>query len=537
MVGYIRGETAYNPDNWKLGDVFRSSPITVGTPSQYYSDIRDTGNPTAFSAHRDSHPRTSANGYRIIIAGANDGQLHAFKTSDGAETWSFIPPNQLSRLKLIAHATHPTSLNHAYFIDGPVTVADVWLGSGDGTSKSASDWHTLLVVGEGRGATTTTYPNLWSKYGDCDSDFSGMYSADYPHYCGYYGLDLTTSTAPAFKWRLGLSGSQAPYMGSPWSRMAVGRVKVGGNEKWVGFIGGGAYAPNATHSGKGLFVVDLADGSVLWSYTRSDNSSLDYPMPAPPAIVDTDNDGFIDTAYIGDIGGHMWRFKFCRDEDGDSCGTSNWAGGRLFQASSRPIYTKPVVTRDRDGYFWVYWGTGDKTDPTASVYSEKIFAMKDTDRSSTRTISDLQDVTSGTYTDTDKYGFYISTSLGEKVLSDMEMFGGILYATTFTPTSSSDPCEQSGTAKLYGLYAFTGAGGLATGASTPPRSMVIGTGISSAPVISMRPGSAGSGTADLYVTTSGGGLIGASTQRVNINPPGLSGGRTNMFFWKDRRVE
>ena len=45
--------------------------------------------------------------------------------------------------------------------------------------------------------------------------------------------------------------------------MAVGRVKVGGNEEWVGFIGGGAYAPNATHSGKGLFVVDLADGVCL----------------------------------------------------------------------------------------------------------------------------------------------------------------------------------------------------------------------------------------------------------------------------------
>ena len=40
VVGYIRGESAYNPDNWKLGDVFRSTPITVGTPSTYFDDIR-----------------------------------------------------------------------------------------------------------------------------------------------------------------------------------------------------------------------------------------------------------------------------------------------------------------------------------------------------------------------------------------------------------------------------------------------------------------------------------------------------------------
>ena len=92
-------------------------------------------------------------------------------------------------------------------------------------------------------------------------------------------------------------------------------------------------------------------------------------MPAPPAIVDTDNDGFIDTAYLGDLGSNMWRFKFCREADGDSCGTANWTGGRLFEANSssgiRPIYTCAAVAKDPDGNLWVYWGTGDKTDPTA----------------------------------------------------------------------------------------------------------------------------------------------------------------------------
>ena len=56
-------------------------------------------------------------------------------------------------------------------------------------------------------------------------------------------------------------------------------------------------------------------------------------MPAAPAIVDTDNDGFVDTAYLGDIGGHMWRFKFCKKADGDSCTTSNWTGSRFFRGN------------------------------------------------------------------------------------------------------------------------------------------------------------------------------------------------------------
>ena len=577
VVGYVRGESAYNPDNWKLGDVFRSTPITVGTPSAFFNDSRDTTSPNAFSQYRENHVRASSPySGRVIVAGANDGQLHAFKTSDGSEAWSFIPPNVLSRLKLIAHATEPTLLSHQYFVDGPVTVADAWLPSsaGDGALKYAADWRTLMVFAEGRGAGT----NIWSSSSSCDSGFNPMYTSTYQYYCGYYAIDITDSLNPAFKWRIGLSSARAPYMGAPWSRMLVGRMKVGSNEKWVGFIGGGVYAPNATHSGKGFFVVDLVDGSVLWSYTKADNADLDYPMPAPPSIVDTDNDGFIDTAYIGDIGGNMWRFKFCRAADGDSCTASNWTGGRLFQANSssgfRPIYTQAAVAKDGEENFWVYWGTGDKTDPTGATVREKIFAVKDIDRTSTRTISNLQDVSSAgaVYTGSSAYGFYIITGLGEKVLADVTVFGGVLYATTFTPSSSTNPCVQGGTATLYGIGSTSAAGALVVpGATTASRSMSIGTGIASAPVISLKPGgsavsasavsaaaaaaaataglsasaaaavgaaaySAVVGTPDLYVTTSGGGLIGAQTQRVNINPPGLAS-RTNRLFWKDRRIQ
>jgi Tfp pilus tip-associated adhesin PilY1 len=548
VVNFIRGgDTAYNSGDtkygWRLGDVFRSTPITVGTPSAYYEDARDTTSPSAFKTHRDTHSRTSSNGLRIVTVGANDGQLHAFKTSDGSEAWSFIAPNLLPRLKLISHATHPTTLSHQYFVDGPITVADVWIpaSASSGTTKSASDWHTLLVVGEGRGAATGTNPNLWSSSSYCDSGFNSMYSTTYPYYCGYYALDLTNSLTPAFKWRLGLTASQAPYMGAPWSRMLVGRVKVGGNEKWVGFIGGGVYAPNQTHSGKGLFVVDLVDGTILWSYTRANTTDLDKTIPAPPAIVDTDNDGFVDMAYIGDTGGNMWRFKFCKAADGDTCSTSNWTGGRLFGATSssgiRPIYTLAAVAKDDAGNFWVYWSTGDKTDPTAANAQEKIFAVKDTDFTSMRGGDDLQNITTegGVYNDSSKYGYFINlTGSGEKMLSDVTVFGGVLYVATFTPEQSNNPCVQGGTAKLYGVGATSGAGALATGATTPPRSMTIGTGIASAPVISLKPGSAG--TPDLYVTTSGGGASNAQTQRVNISPPGLVN-RTNMLFWRDERIQ
>ncbi len=339
IVGFIRGESAYNKDNWKLGDTFRSNPVTVGTPSLYFKDARDGAG--AFAAFRNNNVRSSANGKRIIVAGSNDGQLHAFRTDNvppssgngGKEVWSFIPPNVLNKLKDIAHKSHPTGLTHQYYVDGPISVADVWVGTGDGTAKSSNDWKTFLIFGEGRGGTS----NLWSSSSSCDANFRNVFSSTYPHYCGYYALDITDTYSPGYKWRIGPSASQAPYLGDPWSKMMVHRVKIGGNEKWVGFIGGGNNLSSCTVAdcdlrGKGFFVVSLTDGSVLWSYTKADNSNMGYALPGTAAIVDSDNDGFIDIAYIGDLGGNIWRMKFCTAADGSSCTTSSWSGSKFFRS-------------------------------------------------------------------------------------------------------------------------------------------------------------------------------------------------------------
>jgi Tfp pilus tip-associated adhesin PilY1 len=553
IVGYFRGESARNPDNWKMGDIFHSNPLTVGTPSSFFEDIRDTND--AFATFRQNHQRTSANGGRIIMAGANEGQLHAFKALDGTEVWSFIPPNFLPRLKNIAHASHPTGLTHQFFVDGPVTGWDVWLGTGDGSSKSATDWETLVIFGEGRGGGTT----LWSSSSYCDSGFNAIYSSTYSNYCGYYAFDFTNTLSAAYKWRLIPTASQAPYLGEPWSKILMGRVKINGNEKWVGFIGGGYNATDCAGGGgscdsrgKGFFVVDLSNGNILWSYTRANDSTMNYSLPASPSIVDADNDGFIDTAYIGDLGGSMWRFKFCTASDGSTCSTSNWSGTRLFEASTgviRPIFTMPTLSKDYNGNLWVNWGTGDKTDPTAANAQEKFYVVKDNDRSGTLSINDLENITTGTYTDSStKHGWYINLAgQGEKILAESTVFGGAAYFSTYTPPAGGDPCAQGGTAKLYGVNFTTGAGilvqldAMGQPMGSPSRSLAIGTGIPSAPIFSMKPAGTVSigpitSPADIYMTASGGGGTSASTMRVNFNPPTLAN-RTNLLYWKDRRLE
>ncbi|MEW6115855.1 MAG: PilC/PilY family type IV pilus protein [Nitrospirota bacterium] len=533
IVGYIRGESAYNEDNWKLGDIWHSNPIVITSPSPYFQDRIDSNN--AFESYRNSHQRTSGSG-RVVVVGANDGQLHVFETAGGVETFSFIPPNLLPRLGNIAHRDHPPSMLHQYYVDGPVSAADVWLGAGSGTSKSASDWRTLVVFGEGRGGTTT----LWSSSSSCDSGFSPVYSATYSYYCGYYALDFTDTSNPVYKWRVNPSSTEAPYLADAWSKMPMGRVKINGDERWVGFIGGGGFEYECTGSvpdpgtkGKGFFVIDLKTGDVLWSYTKLNNNEMDKSIPATPAIADTDNDGFIDTAYVGDLGGSMWRFKFC-ERNTNPCNTSNWSGGLLFRATSgviRPIYTSASVAKDTDANLWVYWGTGDKQCPTEANAQEKFYALKD-NRTSTYNINDLENITTGVFT-AQKPGWYINLSgSGEKILGDPLVFGGVVYFTTYTPTqSNNNPCSQSGSGSLYGVKYTTGSGAL----DGNSRNMQLGAGIPSAPLISLKPGD-GTPAADLYVTVSGGAGTNASTQRVPFNPPFVIN-KTNMLYWKDRRVQ
>jgi len=563
IVGYIRGETTFNPElgGWKLGDVFRSTPITVGTPSAYYEDTRDCNR--RFAEHRANHVRSSANGYRLIVAGANEGEFHAFRTSTGAEAWSFIPPNLLTKLKSITHDTHPTALIHQYFVDGPVTVADVWTGADDGTCgsacmghgtcKSADSWRTTLIFGLGRGITGYA----WSTSSSCDTGVSASYSTTNRYYCGYYAFNLNSSLNPAFLWvgptfsDATTAGTLGPYLGEPWSKVMTGRVRVWESgeekEKWIGIMGGGYNAGDCQGGGacdprgKGVFVIDLNDGKVLWSYTRVNNSLMNFSIPTTVAIVDTDNDGFIDRLYLGDLGGNMWRFTFCRAADMDShCTYSNWTGNLFYDSSTgniRPIYTSAAVARDTAGNLWVYWGTGDKTDPTAPNTQEHFYGVKDLDPTATYHLSDIENLSSASQTysgGTGKVGYRIQLNgQGEKVLADPTVFGGVVYFTTFTPASGNDPCEQAGTASLYGINYVTGGGALGTGEGTS-RSVTIGRGIPSAPVVSLKP--AGGTTPDIYVTTSGGGGAAASTRRVDLTPPGVAN-RTNMLYWRDRRIK
>lgn len=568
IVDYISGTA--NPDGWKLGDIFHSNPVAVGSPSFFFDDFRS---PAAFAAFRENQK----NRPRMVFVGANDGQFHAFSI-DGEEKWSFIPPNLLPKLRLLAHS-HPLRGDgrkvHRYFVDGPVTAADVWLGKGTGTSKKAQEWETLLVFGEGRGTRDgeNTPAYLWSASQSCEKEFSPGYDSGHPYYCGYYAFNVTnTATAlPEFKWLLKTRPGDGAYFGEPWSRMAIGRVLMDGRETWAGFIGGGFNpAPSGEgsypHRGKGFFVVRLSDGAVVWSRTRGDNELMNSSIPAAPAPVDTDGDGFIDTVYIGDLGGNVWRFKFCAREDeedavskGVHCGIGDWGGELFFRASggfARPIFTTATVASDSQ-YIWVFWGTGDKDRPADipqdAAVREKLIALRDDNRRSHRDAGDLEDVTRDKYRGGKPGWFADLLERGEKVISNPTVFGGAILFTTYTPAvPGSDPCTCSGTAHLYALAMmpltingkiFLPAAGVLSdpvGDTGGNRRVVLEAGFPAALTVSQRPGS--EPESKIYISMSGEAEKAAGTfaadvessplgERLKDTPP-----RAHMIHWKDRRI-
>ena len=189
------------------------------------------------------------------------------------------------------------------------------------------------------------------------------------------------------------------------------------------------------------------------------------------------------------------------------------------------IYTATAPTTDASGNIWVYFGTGDKTDPSSiTAGSERVYAIKDIDRTSTYTLVNIMDISSGVYdpNSTTYHGWYIILQgTGEKMLSAPAVYDQKVYFTTYTP--SSTPCDQNGDAKLYVVDYLTGAG-LLNGS----RSENVGQGIPTA-VISVNP----YGGYNVYISTSS-----ANTPTFPAPDPSPQHTKAkNMIYWKDNRVQ
>lgn len=514
LIDHIRGFDAFDidkdgkTDEWrefKLGDIFNSQPVIIGAPSAFFEDMGFSGPGGFYEAKKD---RT-----KVIVAGANDGMLHAFD-KDGNEKWAFIPPSVLKSLKKM-------SLGHTFYVDSTPRVADVWADTiVVDDKKTKEEWRTILVCGLRKGGST------------------------------YFALDVTDTLNPIHLWDFPKANDPVTLgkVGQSWSEPAIGRVKVEEgdvlHEKWVAFIGGG-YLPGTglppDLGGRSFFVIDILTGNILWEFSSGiagEKAFMKWSLVASPVAVDMNGDGYIDRVYIGDLGGQMWVFDLPYGKVDD------WTGKRLFAApvgllgkSEHPIYFQAAVAFDKKMAPWVFFGTGNREDPNAILYTDRFYAVLDNrvggypydesalkDVTGINTFSPLSGGNGWFFMLVDALG----NALGEKVLSKPSVFNQIVYFTTETPTeTTSATCEVVGSAKLYAVYYLTGGGALAVDDNSDlaggggSRSKSIGKGIPSSPVITINL----KGEASI--------LVGTTSNQISSEPVFAEADFRKILYWRE----
>ena len=115
----------------KLGDIVNSGIAYVAAPTQA---ISDSSYASFYSSYQGRVP--------ALYVGANDGMLHAFNATTGAELFAYIPSWVVPNLMALTSTTY----SHRSYVDGTPTVNEANLGS-----TASADWRTVLVGGAGGG--------------------------------------------------------------------------------------------------------------------------------------------------------------------------------------------------------------------------------------------------------------------------------------------------------------------------------------------------------------------------------------------------
>ena len=484
------------PD-WRLGDLYHTTPVVVGPPPFLVS----WGSYPEYKALHASRPT-------VVYVGSNGGMLHAINDSNGTERWAYAPKMVLANLKTLKS-------EHAFFVDSKPTIADVYSSGGGGTVWPDSvppgnpelGWHTVLISGMRDGGR------------------------------GYFALDVTDPDDPKVLWEW-TDDNGANNMGYTWSVPAIGRVKVGTQDKWVAFVGGGwwddADMPGNLDIGNRLYIIDiekgelLIQGSNIAEYVIGVDKAGESNWIARNRVasgvreVDIDKNGYVERIYFGDTHGVMWKMDLTSTDMGDwvPCvlldpatydfsGLSNPPSVDPNSVAPRPIFYPPAVGRGDSGNYFVFFGTGNERTPNQTDTQDFFYEVED---NGTR---------SGSVCTGQVNWVKVLPDAGEKVLARPSIFNYVVYFTTYVPPPPESECG-AGSGRLYGLTMSRGVdstgGGEAgimfdpSGAAleTPVEYRELGAGVPTAPIVT-------NGT--IYVTTSNtigeigsGGII---TQSIN----------------------
>jgi len=491
--------------DWVLGDLLHSKPVTM------------------FDGDKT-----------IIFVGSNDGFLHALvddnKGSEDilsndtlTEAWAFAPWEIVSRLHLLMDGSPVL-----YDVRDPNQPGNRYLTFG--LRRGGSGYYTLDV-------------------GDVSS--TGEYVSN-----GYM--------TPSLAWKIDDKTLTSETLGQSWGKPVVSTIKTGSTSTAKVLILPGGYddvsedpqTPAATDSkGRAIYAVYASNGGLYsnLAFTNSLFSSLLKHCFVELTAFDSNNDGFTDTIYAGDMGGNLFG---ANDRDGNG----NWMEAnsfrKIFQARHvdagtqnmlLKFFYEPDVGVENFGNY-IFIGTGDREHPSSTSAIDRFYAIKHKDWNSSTVLNEtnLVNVTSYDYSATTLTsldtgnGWFIKLDerSGEKVASSPLLYNGIVFFTTYVPESAAstptdDPCFLGiGGGRLYALDYRTGKAAMNFNTANDTagvvldksdRSTSLGVGIPSPPTLIVTK----DGGAMLIIGTSGPtGTTGAKTFTIPTT------GKARMYYWK-----
>ena len=474
LVQWVRGYKQPNTSTqkaWKLGPIDHSTPallVPPGYPLWYFGSQVTKAERDKYKEFKDALEERDS----VLFVGSRDGMLHAFDAGKyrygdnpetvgieenrgyflweekptpapdycasyagncpnygtGEELWAFIPANLLPRLK-----NNLLKADDQSFVDASPALSDVYI---DTNSDGDSDtWRTVLLSAEGNGGDTV--------------------------FC----LDVTDPLNPTFMWEFA-----APELFRSRSSPAVaqiGRIRdPNGTDavKWVAFFVTGKVESSTLFPS--IYMIDIADGSVLRKVVLDDpidldesgtieGAEIDYGkggVPSgQPAIVDSDENGYIDRLYVATDKGLMYKVNIPDDPKNPAAWDINHcvlntdftdADSNTIPSDQRlhPVYASPAIVVDNEitaggdiAYkVMVFFGTGDNP-----YYDENIntattryhfFAYLDTNEKGE--------------SDPAKHNldWFIELPAGNRIFASAFAAAGQIYFGTST-AETEDPCE------------------------------------------------------------------------------------------------
>lgn len=466
-IAYLRGDQSLEAGGTLrrrtkvLGDIVNSSPVVSATSDDYgYRSLRGstagTFNPYAYENYLTTKKTRTA----MVYAAANDGMLHAFNGTTGVEQFAYIPATAVGHMGNLltpysATADADQKFQHRYYVDGPISVSDAYLGSA---------WKTVLVGTAGAGgrgvfALDVSTP---ASFGDT----SVLWEIN----------DQVTDTA--------IKNNIGHVLGKP----IIVPVKIGTTVAWKAIFGNGYGSVNGKAR---LFVVNLADGAVTTVLADEADATLPSKNGLGNVIVldryvgsttVKASDGYGDTVYAGDQNGAVWKFDLR---------TATPA------AQSTPFYIAKDAAGNRQsimggfaaasgpgGGVVVYFGTGSFsfTNDGTDTAMQSLYGVQDrettgytvsgrtqlqqqtvmVDSAGDRTITTNASAagTKGWYLDLGVTGTGTSAvAQGERSVGNPAIEGGVVFFPTYQPTVASG-CGTTGINRIYGLNALSGGAAL-----------------------------------------------------------------------------